>query len=197
MREGSIELLGKPVRIRKVRDALSAQIGLALVPEDRRRQGLLLTKPLRENITLAVLEKLSRFGIIDRKREAAAVDDAIKRFQIVARDPEQEVQWLSGGNQQKVLIAKLLMTDARILLLFDVTRGVDVGTKPQIFGFMRELASRGYAILFYSTDASELAHLTDRVAVMAEGRVVTTLDRAGLTEESILRAAVQAGDRTD
>ena len=197
MREGSIELLGKPVRIRKVRDALSAQIGLALVPEDRRRQGLLLTKPLRENITLAVLEKLSRFGVIDRKREAAAVDDAIKRFQIVARDPEQEVQWLSGGNQQKVLIAKLLMTDARILLLFDVTRGVDVGTKPQIFGFMRELASRGYAILFYSTDASELAHMTDRVAVMAEGRVVTTLDGAGLTEESILRAAVQAGDRTD
>ena len=197
MREGSIELLGKPVRIRKVRDALSAQIGLALVPEDRRRQGLLLTKPLRENITLAVLEKLSRFGVIDRKREAAAVDDAIKRFQIVARDPEQEVQWLSGGNQQKVLIAKLLMTDARILLLFDVTRGVDVGTKPQIFGFMRELASRGYAILFYSTDASELAHMTDRVAVMAEGRIVTTLDGAGLTEESILRAAVQAGDRTD
>ena len=148
MREGSIELMGRPVRIRKVRDALYGQIGLALVPEDRRRQGLLLSKPLRENITLAVLERLSKFGVIDRKREAAAVDDAIKRFQIVARDPEQEVQWLSGGNQQKVLIAKLLQTDARILLfLFDVTRGVDVGTKPQIFGFMRELAARGYCTL--------------------------------------------------
>jgi ribose transport system ATP-binding protein len=194
MREGSIELMGKPVRIRKVRDALSAQIGLALVPEDRRRQGLLLSKPLRENITLAVLDRLSRFGVIDRKREAASVAGAIKRLQIVARDPEQEVQWLSGGNQQKVLIAKLLMTNARILLLFDVTRGVDVGTKPQIFGFMRELVSKGYSILFYSTDASELEHMADRVAVMAEGRIVTTLDGARLNEETILRAAVQAGD---
>ena len=196
MREGSIELMGKPVRIRRVRDALSAQIGLALVPEDRRRQGLLLTKPLRENITLAVLEHLARFGVIDRKRELAAVNDAIKRFHIVAQGPEQEVQWLSGGNQQKVLIAKLLMTNAHILLLFDVTRGVDVGTKPQIFGFMRELAGKGYSILFYSTDATELAHMTDRVAVMAEGRIVTTLDGSRLSEEAILRAAVQAGGQT-
>jgi ribose transport system ATP-binding protein len=190
MREGSLELMGEPVRIRSVRDALSA--GLALVPEDRRRQGLLLTKPLRENLTLAVLRQMSRFGVIDRRRESAAVSEAIARFQIVARDSEQEVQWLSGGNQQKVLIAKLLMTKARILLLFDVTRGVDVGTKPQIFGFMRELASSGYSILFYSTDASELAAMADRVAVMAEGRIVATLDGSGLTEEAILRAAVQA-----
>lgn len=190
MREGSLELMGEPVRIRSVRDALSA--GLALVPEDRRRQGLLLSKPLRENLTLAVLRQLSRFGVIDRKRELVAVTEAIARFQIVARDREQEVQWLSGGNQQKVLIAKLLMTKARILLLFDVTRGVDVGTKPQIFGFMRELASSGYSILFYSTDASELAAMADRVAVMAEGRIVATLDGSGLSEEAILRAAVQA-----
>ena len=196
MREGSIELMGKPVRIRNVREALSAQVGLALVPEDRRRQGLLLTKPVRENLTLAVLQNLARFGVIDKKREHDAVDSAIRRFQIVARDQEQEVQWLSGGNQQKVLIAKLLMTDARILLLFDVTRGVDVGTKPQIFEFMREFAARGYSMLFYSTDASELAHMSDRVAVMAEGKIVTTLDGSRLSEEAILRAAVQAGDQT-
>jgi ribose transport system ATP-binding protein len=195
MREGSIELMGKPVRIRSVRDALSAQVGLALVPEDRRRQGLLLTKPVRENLTLAVLGQLARFGVIDNKREYDAVDSAIRRFQIVARDQEQEVQWLSGGNQQKVLIAKLLMTNARILLLFDVTRGVDVGTKPQIFDFMRELAGRGYSILFYSTDASELAHMADRVAVMAEGSIVTTLGGSRLNEEAILRAALRAGDR--
>jgi ribose transport system ATP-binding protein len=196
MREGSLEVMGKPVRIRNVRDALSAQVGLALVPEDRRRQGLLLTKPVRENITLAVLHQLATFGVIDRKREHNAVDSAIRRFQIVARDQEQEVQWLSGGNQQKVLIAKLLMTNARILLLFDVTRGVDVGTKPQIFDFMRELAGRGFSILFYSTDAGELAHMADRVAVMAEGKIVTTLDRSHLGEEAILRAAVQAGGQT-
>jgi ribose transport system ATP-binding protein len=195
MREGVIELMGKPVRIRNVRDALSTQIGLALVPEDRRRQGLLLTKPLRENITLAVLNRLARFGVIDRRREAGTVSDAISRFQIVARGPEQEVQWLSGGNQQKVLIAKLLLTNARVLLLFDVTRGIDVGTRPQIFAFMRELARQGCSILFYSTDASELAHMTDRVAVMAEGRIVATLRGSNLTEESILRAAVQAGGR--
>jgi ribose transport system ATP-binding protein len=186
MREGSIELMGKPVRIRSVRDALSAQVGLALVPEDRRRQGLLLTKPVRENVTLAVLGQLARFGVIDKKREYHAVDSAIRRFQIVARDQEQEVQWLSG---------KLLMTNARILLLFDVTRGVDVGTKPQIFDFMRELAGKGYSILFYSTDASELAHMADRVAVMAEGSIVTTLQGSRLNEEAILRAALRAGDQ--
>jgi len=195
MREGSIEVMGKPTRIRNVRDALSAEIGLALVPEDRRRQGLLLAKPLRENITLAVLRRLAQLGVVNAFREADLVRDAISRFQIVARGPEQAVQWLSGGNQQKVLIAKLLLTKARILLLFDVTRGVDVGTKPQIFSFMREFAQQGYSIVFYSTDASELAHMSDRVAVMAEGRIVTTLDGSNLTEESILRAAVQATGR--
>jgi ribose transport system ATP-binding protein len=151
---------------------------------------------VRENITLAVLGQLARFGVIERKREYEAVDSAIRRFQIIARDQEQEVQWLSGGNQQKVLIAKLLMTNARILLLFDVTRGVDVGTKPQIFEFMRELAGKRYSILFYSTDASELAHMADRVAVMAEGKIVTTLQGSRLSEEAILRAAVQVGDQS-
>ena len=121
-----------------------------------------------------------------------AVTEAIARFQIVARDREQEVQWLSGGNQQKVLIAKLLMTKARILLLFDVTRGVDVGTKPQIFGFMRELASSGATRSSSTPPMPANRAMADRVAVMAEGRVVATLDGAGLSEEAILRAAVQA-----
>ena len=101
-----------------------------------------------------------------------------------------------GWQSAEGVDCKALMTDARILLLFDVTRGVDVGTKPQIFEFMREFASRGYSMLFYSTDASELAHMSDRVAVMAEGKIVTTLDGSRLSEEAILRAAVQAGGQT-
>jgi ribose transport system ATP-binding protein len=186
-----VEIMGEPARIRSVRDALHGDVSLALVPEDRHRQGLLLTKSIRENVTLPVLNKVARFGVIDRGREKTVVDDVIKRFQIVARDQDQQVRWLSGGNQQKVLIAKYLLSDARILLLFDVPRGVDVGTKPQIFNFMRELAHQGYSVLFYSTDAAELVHMANRVAVIADGRVVATLEGSALTEERLLRAAVQ------
>jgi ribose transport system ATP-binding protein len=191
LRSGEVEIMGEPARIRSVRDALHGDVSLALVPEDRHRQGLLLTKSIRENVTLPVLNKVARFGVIDRGREKTVVDDVIKRFQIVARDQDQQVRWLSGGNQQKVLIAKYLLSDARILLLFDVTRGVDVGTKPQIFNFMRELAHQGYSVLFYSTDAAELVHMANRVAVIADGRVVATLEGSALTEERLLRAAVQ------
>ncbi len=194
IRQGVVELMGKPVRLRKIRDALCGDVALALVPEDRRNQGLLLKKSIRENVSLAILRQLARFGVIDSRKEKKVVEEAISRFQIVARNQEQDTQWLSGGNQQKVLIAKLLLTNARILLLFDVTRGVDVGTKAQIFTFMRDLARQGYSMLFYSTDAGELANMADRVMVMAEGHIVAALTGEDLTEESIVRAAVR-GDR--
>jgi len=191
IKQGTIELMGKATRMRRVRDALFGEVRVALVPEDRRNQGLLLDKSVRENISLAVLPDLARFGVVDSRKEREVVDDAIDRFQIVARDREQQVRWLSGGNQQKVVIAKLLLTDARVLLLYDVTRGVDVGTKQQIFSLMRSLAARGCSILFYSTDASELVNMCDRIAVMADGRIVATLGGESLTEANLVRAAVQ------
>jgi ribose transport system ATP-binding protein len=191
IKQGTIELMGKATRMRRVRDALFGEVRIALVPEDRRNQGLLLDKSVRENISLAVLPDLARFGVVDSRKEREVVDDAIDRFQIVARDREQQVRWLSGGNQQKVVIAKLLLTDARVLLFYDVTRGVDVGTKQQIFSLMRSLAARGCSILFYSTEASELVNMCDRIAVMADGRIVATLGGESLTEENLVRAAVQ------
>jgi ribose transport system ATP-binding protein len=186
-----VEVFGEPTRVHNVRDALGARTPIALVPEDRRNQGLLLPKSVGENLTLSVLDRISRLGVIDRRRERQLVEEAIERLRIGVGGADQAVRWLSGGNQQKVVIAKLLLTEARILLLYDLTRGVDVGTKAQIFELMRELAQQGYAMLFYSTDASELVNVADRVAVMLDGRVNTILEGAALSEEAIVRAAVR------
>lgn len=186
-----VEVFGVPARVRNVRDALNATTPIALVPEDRRNQGLLLPKSVGENLTLSVLDRISRLGVIDRGAERRMIETATERLGIRAVSSDQAVRWLSGGNQQKVVIAKLLLTEARILLLYDLTRGVDVGTKAQIFELMRGLAAEGYAMLFYSTDASELVNVADRVAVMLDGRVNAVLEGAELTEEELVRAAVR------
>jgi ribose transport system ATP-binding protein len=191
---GHIEVGGKPARITSPRAALSASVGLALVPEDRQNQGLLLPKSVRENITLAVTKRFARFGLLDLRQERALVGEAVRQLNIVLASPEQPVGSLSGGNQQKVAIAKLLLARARVLLLYDLTRGVDVGTKGEIFQLMRKLAAEGYAIVFFSTDLQELVHLADRVAVMSDGRIVTVLEGDGIGEESILRASVVHGE---
>ena len=187
---GRITVGGAPVRIRSPRDALHAGIGLALVPEDRQNQGLLLPKSVRENLTLAVARRFARHGLLDLGQERALVRDAIRQLNIVLATPEQPVASLSGGNQQKVVIAKLLLTKARVLLLYDLTRGVDVGTKGEIFHLMRDLAAQGYAILFFSTDIQELVHVADRVAVLADGRVSALLEGDTITEEAIIRASI-------
>jgi ribose transport system ATP-binding protein len=191
---GTITVDGKPTRIRSPRDALHAGIGLALVPEDRQNQGLLLPKSVRENLTLAVARRFARYGLLDLRQERALVAEAVRQLNIVLASPEQPVASLSGGNQQKVVIAKLLLTRARVLLLYDLTRGVDVGTKGEIFHLMRDLAAQGYAILFFSTDMQELVHVADRVAVLAGGRVSATLEGDAITEEAIIRASIAAED---
>jgi ribose transport system ATP-binding protein len=187
---GRITVGGKQVRIHSPRDALHAGIGLALVPEDRQNQGLLLPKSVRENMTLAVARRFARYGLLDLQQERALVDEAVRQLNIVLASPEQPVASLSGGNQQKVVIAKLLLTQARILLLYDLTRGVDVGTKGEIFHLMRDLAAQGYAILFFSTDMQELVHMADRVAVLAGGRVSAILEGPAIAEEAIIRASI-------
>jgi len=187
---GRIAVWGRPVVIRDPHHALSAGVGMALLPEDRRNQGLLLGKSVRENLSLAVLPGLARRGFLDLRREAALVADAIRRLRVKVDTPEQAAGTLSGGNQQKVVLAKLLMTQARILLFYDPTRGVDVGTKAEIFLLMRDLAAQGYAILFYSTDLPELTHLADRVAVLSYGRIAAVLEGEAIDEESILRATL-------
>jgi ribose transport system ATP-binding protein len=187
---GRVEVAGEPVRLTSPRAALAAGIGLALVPEDRQNEGLLLPKSVRENITLAVSRRFARHGLLDLRQERALVREAIRQLNIVLASEEQPAGSLSGGNQQKVVIAKLLLTRARVLLLYDLTRGVDVGTKGEIFELMRRLAAEGYAILFFSTDLQELIHVADRVAVMSDGTFTAVLEGPALTEEGILRASV-------
>ncbi|WP_336800109.1 sugar ABC transporter ATP-binding protein [Kaistia sp. MMO-174] len=187
---GRVEVWGKPKTIRGPRQALTGRDGLALVPEDRRNHGLLLSKSVRENLTLSVIQRFTRFGITDPKREGALVDEMIATLKIKAGTPEQPAGTLSGGNQQKVIFGKMLLTEARILLLYDPTRGIDVGTKGEIFQLMRDLAAKGYAILFYSSDLAELVHVADRVAVLRNGRLAAVLEDEANTEHQILRAAM-------
>lgn len=187
---GDMVLWGKAASISSPRDALTGRDGIALVPEDRRGQGLLLSKSVRENLTLAVIRRISRHGMLHRDSEAALVNEMIAFLRIKVGTPEQQADTLSGGNQQKVIFGKMLLTDARILLLYDPTRGVDVGTKSEIFQLMRDLAAKGYAILFYSSDLAELANVADRVMVLRQGRVAAMLDGDRISEDAILRAAL-------
>jgi ribose transport system ATP-binding protein len=187
---GTLELWGRPASIGTPRQALTGRDGLALVPEDRRGQGILLSKSVRENLTVSVIRRFSRFGLLDRQKEQDLVREMVDFLRIKTSTPEQQAGTLSGGNQQKVIFGKMLLTEARILLLYDPTRGVDVGTKGEIFQLMRDLAARRYAILFYSSDLPELVHVADRVLVMRNGELAATLAGEANSEEGILRAAV-------
>ena len=191
---GTVEVWDRPTVIRSPRHALSPEVGIGLLPEDRRTQGLLLSRSIRDNLVLSALSRIVRRGFVDARAEDELVASYTERLQIGAASPGQPVGTLSGGNQQKVVLAKLLATHARILLFYDPTRGVDVGTKSEIFGIMRDLVARGYAILFYSTDLSELAHVADRTIVLSYGRVSASLDGAEATEDRILRATMASED---
>jgi len=187
---GAIEVWGRRTNIRSPRQALVGRDGLALVPEDRRGQGLLLSKSVRENLTISVIRRFADWGLLSETKEAALVREMVEFLRIKTSTPEQPAGTLSGGNQQKVIFGKMLLTEARILLLYDPTRGVDVGTKGEIFQLMRDLAAKGYAILFYSSDLPELVHVADRVLVMRNGEIAATLAGAANSEEGILRASV-------
>jgi ribose transport system ATP-binding protein len=191
---GRIEVWGRPTVIRSPGHALSSEVGIALLPEDRRTQGLLLGKSVRDNLVLSALSRIVRHGFVDANAEDELVRGYSDRLRIVAASPSQPVGTLSGGNQQKVVLAKLLATESRILLLYDPTRGVDVGTKAEIFARIRDLAAEGYAILFYSTDLAELANVADRALVMSYGRVAATLAGTDLTEDRILHATMTGQD---
>ncbi len=186
---GRILLRGREVRLRSPRGAI--RNGIALVPEDRKTEGLLLPLSVRDNLTLAVLDRLSRFGVIGRAAERAQAARLMARLAVRAPNAAIPVGTLSGGNQQKVLLGRWLLADCPILLFYDVTRGVDVATKHEIYELMMELARSGSAILFYSSDALELAHLAHRVLVLREGRIAAELPALDLTAEQIVAAAMR------
>lgn len=185
---GTVAVDGTQTRVRSPQDAIRA--GVALIPEDRKTEGLLLPLSVRQNLSLAILERLSRFGFVRRTAQDALVDSMVKSLAIKTPHPGQRVGALSGGNQQKVLIGRWLLTDARVLLLYDITRGVDVGTKRDIYHLIRRLSEEGRTILLYSTDTEEIAHLCHRVLIMREGRIVSEL-RDTLTPEAIVAAAIR------
>jgi ribose transport system ATP-binding protein len=187
---GEILIDGKPARIAKPRDAKAKKIGMALIPEDRKTEGLMLPMAVRANLSFAALDSLSRCGIIDRGAELKAVEDMIKLLNIRTDGLDVPVGSLSGGNQQKAVIAKWLMVTPRIILLNDPTRGIDVGTKQEIYQLLRELAESGAAIIFYSTDYAELIGCCNRVLVLYDGAVKRTLVEGEITERALVASAL-------
>jgi ribose transport system ATP-binding protein len=170
--------------------AAAKSAGIALVPEDRKTEGLMLPMSIADNLAIASLAALSTGPFVDRTKERAAIERAIARLQIKIGAADDAVSTLSGGNQQKVVLAKWLMTEPHIILLNDPTRGIDVGTKQELYRLMRELADQGAAILFYSTDYDELIGCCDRVAIMYDGRIVRELQGDELTETNIIASAL-------
>lgn len=150
----------------------------------------MLPMSIADNLVVASLDAISTGPLVDRAKESEAVQRAIARLQIKIGAPGDAVSTLSGGNQQKVVLAKWLMTEPRIILLNDPTRGIDVGTKQELYRLMRELADQGAAILFYSTDYDELIGCCDRVAIMYDGRIVRELEGSELTETNIIASAL-------
>ena len=173
--------------------AKSGHPRIALIPEDRKTEGLMLPLSIADNLVAAAFDRITRSGVIDPARLEAAVQNGIARLQIKVGNPRDPVRTLSGGNQQKVVIAKWLMTDPDIILMNDPTRGIDIGTKQEIFRMMRDLADGGKSILFYSSDYAELIGCADRVLVLYDGQVVRDLAGDAITEEAIVGASLNIG----
>lgn len=184
---GTVELGGRMVNAHSPAQALDAGIGL--VPEDRARDGLCLPLSIRENMILSSLGDVSSAGIVNRSRVREKVEEGIETLRIKLNTAGQEVSALSGGNQQKVLLSRVLLRHPRLLLMFDATRGVDVGTKSEIYRLVREQCDAGVAILWYSSDISELVNVCDRVAVLHDG-VLRTLLEDDISEEAVVAAVV-------
>lgn len=183
LEQGEIWTAGRRLHLASPRDAIRAGIGL--VPEDRKIQGLALAMTGRENASLGVLDELSTFGIVDSAREHALVDVVFQKVQVPSRAHYKSARSFSGGNQQKIVLAKWLLSQCKVLLVFDPTRGVDVGTKHEMYGLLRAFADAGGAVLFHSTETPELVGLCDRVLVVYRGRVATELAGDGIREDLI------------
>ncbi len=188
---GEIEIEGKVVNIGNVRDAIAQ--GLAMVPEDRKLQGLILEMSVEQNISLAGLRRFSPWGILRRARLGRLAQEQTTKLRIKAHDPRQEVLSLSGGNQQKVVLAKWLSLRPKILILDEPTRGVDVNSKTEIYQLMRQLANEGVGILMVSSDMEEVLGVSDRIVVMHEGKIAGVLEKKNFTEEAVMNLASGRG----
>jgi len=186
---GRIFLHGKPVRVRTPADAIANRV--ALVPEDRKRHGIFSSLSVRENVVLSGLRHFSRNGLLDLRSERRRAQEFVSSLRVATTDIEKWVRDLSGGNQQKVVIAKWLNTNAELFLFDEPTRGIDVGGKIEVYRLMGELVSRGAAIVMISSELPEILGMSDRILVMREGRICGEFDRASATEENILNCALR------
>ena len=193
---GQIELDGAPIHLRSPADALNAAVGIGLVPEDRKTQGLFLKLTGRTNATLPVLSRFHRGPLLDGAAEARAAAGAFEAVEVDERAHYLPAGAFSGGNQQKLVIAKWLVAQSRILLLFDPTRGIDVGTKAQLYSLLRAFADAGGSMLFHSTEIPELVHMCDRVGVLYEGRLTDWFEGDALTENAVLEAMLGGQEPT-
>jgi ribose transport system ATP-binding protein len=187
---GEIRVAGARVAPAGPSAAKASPIGMALIPEDRKTEGLMLPMSVRENLSFAALDRIAWRGIIDRAAETKRVTNMMDLLTIRANRTDIPVGSLSGGNQQKVVIAKWLMTEPRIILLNDPTRGIDVGTKQEIYLLLRQLADAGAGIVFYSTDYDELIGCCDRALVLYDGAIKRVLDGDQITQRSLIASAL-------
>jgi rhamnose transport system ATP-binding protein len=185
---GTIEIAGRPVEIRDPSEAIA--LGLAFVPEDRAVAGIFRTLSVEHNLTAAVPRQIAPGGFIRTAVEKALASDSVRKLRIRLASMRQPIGELSGGNQQKAILARWLLTDPSILILDEPTRGIDIGVKAEFYDMIGELAAGGRAILLISSELPELLALCDRVLVMSEGRITADLPRAEATQESIMQAAV-------
>ncbi len=187
---GEVRLEGRKVSLKSPWAIVKAGGNIVMIPEDRKSEGLFLTMSILKNISFAALRKLSRGVFINARSETNAVTEMIGRLQIRVGSLHDAIDSLSGGNQQKVVIAKWLLLQSHCILLMDPTRGIDVGTKQEIYALLRSMADQGTAILLYSTDYNELVGLCDRVLVMYRGNIVSSLAGDDITDKNILLSSL-------
>jgi ABC-type sugar transport system ATPase subunit len=185
---GTVAVDGRVVSLKRPSDAVRA--GIAYAPEERKAQALLLRRSVRDNVTLAVLRRLSRLRFVRRSAERALANSYVERLRVRTPSLEQEVGKLSGGNQQKMVLARWLASRPKVLLLDEPTRGVDVGAKAEIYQLIAELAADGLAVVVVSSELPEVLGLADRIVVLQRGRVTGELDRSEATEEAVLALAM-------
>lgn len=187
---GELYLEGKQITVNSPKEALKN--GIVLVPEDRKRYGLVLSRSVGFNLTLPILRKFIHFIHLDRKKELSLIEEYSRVLAIKMAHPDQECAGLSGGNQQKVVIAKWLASEPKVIIMDEPTRGIDVGAKKEIYNIMTELAKNGYGIIMISSDLPEVMHISSRIAVMHEGRLMTVLDNKNrdVSQETIMQYAI-------
>ena len=192
---GRVFLNGREVVPRSPKQMLN--LGLAYLPEDRDGQGLIMAETILSNVTLPILDRLSRWSVVDRQAQRDVAAEAIETYDVRATGIDQEVSLLSGGNRQKVAFAKWLGTNPKALILDEPTHGIDVGSKAQVHRIIARLADSGLAVLVISSDLPEVLAIADRILVVAEGRIVADLEARQATQEMVMmsatRKAVHAG----